>query len=499
MKGTARLTLPNEMGVLGPLQAFVTEAARARGFEGKAVNEIQLTLEEAVSNVIQHAYERGEEATFDVIVEHVPLGMAVTVADQGIPYAPESVPDYTAPRDVDEAESRGLGLLLMRSLADEVIFRNLGPQGKETRIVKYLAGRSVTEEVETASDRHPEGMHSQIYDGPLDLSIRVMEPTEAIEVARCAYEAYGYTYPNSHLYYPERVVELNKTGRILSIVAVSRDDILGHCALEITPGSDNVELGMAFVKPRYRGRKLLKEMTEHLITEASKRHYGGAFVQSVTTHPASQKAALSMGFQHSAILVGFFAPSMDFRKLAGCSGQRLTLAYQYLALADHPNRRIYAPAKHRRILSALYESMGLERTFASPGTPLKERETGPGHTSAEPVPHINAAVIDVKEAAAGTELHLHHIVRQFCLKRTDAILVRLNLEDPSTPELAEALEKRDFLFCGVLPARKGDRLAMIYLNNCTVDFDDIIVAGKTAETLAGCIRSAAETREEEIL
>ncbi|MFP4482205.1 MAG: GNAT family N-acetyltransferase [Thermovirgaceae bacterium] len=496
MKRTARLTLPNEMAVLEPLQAFVAEAARARGFGGKAVGEIQVALEEAVSNVIQHAYEKGEEATFDVTVENVPLGLAVTVADQGIPYAPESVPEYKAPRDVDEAKGRGLGLFLMRSLVDEVIFRNLGPKGKETRLVKYLPDRSVASETEEGSTQQTE-VSMEVYEGPLTWTFRPMRPEEAIEVSRCAYEAYGYTYPNSHLYYPERVVELNRTGHILSIVAANDDDILGHCALEITPGADTVELGMAFVKPRYRGRGILKEMTEHLIAEAGKLRYGGAFVQSVTTHPASQKAALSMGFRYTAILVDFFASSMNFRKLAGCSSDRLTLAYQYLPLAGHPKRSVYPPGHHKNMLASIYESLGLERSFEATSSPLSSRSPGPGLTSAKPVPSINAATIDVEEAAAGTEPYLHHLTRQFCLRRTDAILVRLNLEDPSTPELARALEDRDFLFCGVLPARMGDRLAMIYLNNCTVDFDGIVVAGETAKDLTGYIRSLAETREED--
>jgi serine/threonine-protein kinase RsbW len=485
----ARLTLPNEMGVLGPLQAFVAEAARARGFGQKALAEIEVALEEAVSNVVHHAYEEGEEAAFDVTVEAVPLGLALTVADRGIPYAPESVPAYSAPRDADEAPSKGLGLFLMRRLADEVTFSNLGPRGKETRLVKYLSDRSVADETE----RRPIGTPTAPFEGPLAWTIRPMRPDEAIEVARCAYEAYGYSYPNSHLYYPERVVDLNRDGHIASFVAVSDDDILGHCALEMDGSDDAVELGMAFVKPRYRGRNLLKEMTEHLIGEARRRGYGGAFVQSVTTHGASQKAALSQGFRHSALLAGFFAPSMNFRKLAGCSDQRLTLAYQYLPLADHEKRTVHVPARHGPFLAELYGSLGLKRTF-SPGSP--PREEGAGHLTAQAVEAINAAVIDVDSVGTGTEAQLHHLVRQFCLRRTDAVLVRISLEDGAAPALIEALEERGFLFCGILPRRRKDRIALIYLNNCTVDFDSIAVAGDGARRLLDYVRPLAEAREE---
>ncbi len=496
MRRPARLTLPNEMEALPPLQAFVAEAARSRGFAGKALGEIEVALEEAVTNVLDHAYEEGEEAAFDVTVESVPLGLALTVADRGIPYAPEAVAAYGAPRDIDEASSRGLGLFLMRNLMDEVSFRNLGPEGKETRLVKYLPDRSVADEASLSprkegrpSPASGEGRH----EGPLAWSIRPMRPEEAIEVARCAYEAYGYSYPNSHLYYPERVVELNRNGDIASFVAVSDGDILAHCALEITAGADDVELGMAFVKPRYRGRGLLKEMTIHLTEEARRRGYGSAFVQSVTTHEASQKAALSWGFLHSALLVGFFAPSMDFRKLAGASCQRLTLAYQHLPLDAQEAYAVHLPPRHRAFMAELYDSLGLERTFAPPAAGQRE---GPGRMTADLADAINAAVIDVEEAASGTEAHLHHLVRQFCLRRTDAVLVRLNLEDPATPALTESLERRGFFFCGILPRRQGDRLALIYLNNCSVDFGTVAVAGERGQRLADYIRPLAEDREE---
>ena len=61
-------------------------------------------------------------------------------------------------------------------------------------------------------------------DGPRapeqEYSIRRMRPDEAIYVAQCVYRAYGYNYPNGDLYYPERIAQLNRTGELVSAVAV---------------------------------------------------------------------------------------------------------------------------------------------------------------------------------------------------------------------------------------------------------------------------------------
>ncbi len=488
--------LPNEIWALPPLQAFVEEAARLRGFSEKALREIELVLEEAVTNVLHHAYEEGEEATFQVVLEHTPLGIALTVRDQGIPYTPESTPPYNAPRNLEESPLQGLGLFLMHHLAEELSFRNLGPQGKEVRFAKYLATASVAEDLLSEEKVRPMGTPAEVYEGPLDYSIRCMEPREAVEIARCAYEAYRYSYPNLHIYYPERVVELNRTEQLVSLVAASSEDLLGHCALEIAPHSENVEIGMAFVKPRYRGRGILKEVTLHIIEEARRRNYGGAFVQSVTTHEASQKAALSLGFRHSALLPGFFASSMEFRKIAESSNRRLTLAYQYLPLKKLEERTIYPPEEHRDFLQKIYDSLEIPRILAKPSSETVPSSGNSGEAAAQYVDHINATVIDVSRAAGGTIKHLHHLVRQLCLRRVDAILLRLNLEDPLTPAIARDLERKGFLFCGVFPAPREDRLGLIYLNNCEVPFEDIRVAGPMGEALLEYIRHLAMKREE---
>src|SRR5262249_56398498 len=63
-------------------------------------------------------------------------------------------------------------------------------------------------------------------------SIRRFRPADAIGVAQCVYRSFGYTYGDADLYYPDRLVHLNETGQLVSIVAL--DDagaIVGHLGL----------------------------------------------------------------------------------------------------------------------------------------------------------------------------------------------------------------------------------------------------------------------------
>jgi hypothetical protein len=77
------------------------------------------------------------------------------------------------------------------------------------------------------------------------------------------------------------------------------------------------------------------------------------------------------------------------------------------------------------------------------------------------------------------------------------VLLKLNLEDPLAPKIAGDLEKRGFLFCGVFPAFQEDRLALIYLNNCIVNFEEIHVADPMGEALVAYIQHLGKEREEE--
>ncbi len=68
--------------------------------------------------------------------------------------------------------------------------------------------------------------------GKIDFEVRRMMLEEAIEVSRCAYKSHGFSFLDDHIYYPERLVEMNRKLEMISAVAVtSENDLMGHAAL----------------------------------------------------------------------------------------------------------------------------------------------------------------------------------------------------------------------------------------------------------------------------
>src|SRR5205823_12902501 len=119
----------------------------------------------------------------------------------------------------------------IRLAGDQARWINSGPAGMELRLTKARpAGDSLsgaTPEAPAAPRPQPPLAPPQQY------TIRRLHPSEAIQVSQVIYRVYGYSYPNPDLYYADRIVHLNETGELVSIVAVDEGGtVVGHYALE---------------------------------------------------------------------------------------------------------------------------------------------------------------------------------------------------------------------------------------------------------------------------
>ena len=100
-------------------------------------------VDEAFTNVVEHAFDPDEDATFKIICTHIPLGLKIAIREKGMPFDPAKIPEYDPTTSLEEQSGEGLGFYLMKQSMDEVQFNNLGKQGKETCLIKYLPKKSM--------------------------------------------------------------------------------------------------------------------------------------------------------------------------------------------------------------------------------------------------------------------------------------------------------------------------------------------------------------------
>jgi len=114
------LTLKNKVEELAQLAPFVSTLAKEAGLDETLHSQVDLALDEAVSNVVMYAYEEGAEGTIDIEAMANTEKIKIVITDSGRPFDPTTArdPDITLP--VEERPVGGLGIFLVRQVMDSV-------------------------------------------------------------------------------------------------------------------------------------------------------------------------------------------------------------------------------------------------------------------------------------------------------------------------------------------------------------------------------------------
>ena len=118
-------TFPADYSSLGPISILIRDFAERIGFNEKHVYEIELAVDEACSNIIDHAYLPGEEGEITLSMATDQYGMTVVLRDSGQPFNPHDVPAPDLASDITVRRERGLGVFLVHQLMDYVHYEAL--------------------------------------------------------------------------------------------------------------------------------------------------------------------------------------------------------------------------------------------------------------------------------------------------------------------------------------------------------------------------------------
>jgi serine/threonine-protein kinase RsbW len=483
-----RLEVPNDTAAIPLIGDFVCNVARLTGFEEGDATNIRTAVVEAANNVIHHAFAPGEKASFDVICEPTQLGLGIIISEMGMPFdSSRAVECSVRTPDGPPPGREEKGICLMKRTMDEVSFHNLGKRGKETRLFKYLdtgtASSCITQAELDAAGKTKTG--DALPKGSVSYLVRRMDPSEAVEVSKCAYGAYHYSYFYEYMYYPERVKRLNETGELISYVAVTRErEIMGHAALRAEKERGVAELMAAFVRPEYRGQGCLNALTEALIEEGKSRGFSGLYVRAVTSHPYSQKAALKYGFSGSCLYLAQY-DTLEFVELTTGNRERESMLHAFIYLHRPAPFRIYPPPHHKEMVIRIYEGLG-----AYPETAYEQTESLQAASSVRVIIEpYHTAKIEILEYGVDLVPKVEQSLRALCIDRIEAVYLFLDLCNPLTALITADFENMGFFFAGINPGAPGtDLLVLQFLNNLAVDYGHLQFASEMGRQVAEYIR-----------
>jgi len=101
---------------------LVTRAAEAAGFDERDKYAVQLAVDEACTNIIEHAYGGEGDGQIDCTCHVSDDDLKIVLRDSGRPFDLKSVPDPDLDSDLQECRIGGIGLHFIYQLMDDVCF-----------------------------------------------------------------------------------------------------------------------------------------------------------------------------------------------------------------------------------------------------------------------------------------------------------------------------------------------------------------------------------------
>jgi len=116
-----KLVIKSKLSELHKIEEFVEQISDVYNVNSNYYSNILVALNEAVTNSIVHGNQEQESKSVEVLFEAKNKGLFFTIKDQGDGFDFEHYPDPTD-ISIDDYESIGKGLYLMKSLSDVISY-----------------------------------------------------------------------------------------------------------------------------------------------------------------------------------------------------------------------------------------------------------------------------------------------------------------------------------------------------------------------------------------
>ncbi len=127
---------PARFDQLDAIRGFAAQAARDAGMRESEINAIELAVDEACSNIVEHAYEGMKDGDIECTCDASSEALTIILRDHGKPFDSATVPIPDVNADLKKRRVGGLGIFIMRKLMDEVRFEALGRAGNVLTMIK---------------------------------------------------------------------------------------------------------------------------------------------------------------------------------------------------------------------------------------------------------------------------------------------------------------------------------------------------------------------------
>ncbi len=131
-----QLIVSGHFANLAKISDFISQAAVKAGLDDRAIYAVQMAVDEACCNIIEHAYGGEGIGQIRLLYNIQADGLQVIIYNHGAPFDPSQVAELDTQAPLSERKGRGMGLFFIRRLVDSVEFKFGTPQGHQLILFK---------------------------------------------------------------------------------------------------------------------------------------------------------------------------------------------------------------------------------------------------------------------------------------------------------------------------------------------------------------------------
>ena len=132
------LSVDSRLERLGEISEFIQRVAQTFGLNEDQTYDVQMAVDEACTNVIEHAYRGRKNGTIDITCDQRGNNLVIVIRDFGERFDPIQV---ARPRTKDPLSRRnivGLGIFFMKKMMDKVEFKFSPSEGNRLTMIKKI-------------------------------------------------------------------------------------------------------------------------------------------------------------------------------------------------------------------------------------------------------------------------------------------------------------------------------------------------------------------------
>lgn len=132
------IQVPSSTENLAIVRDFLKAVGSQAGMQDGEVAKVQLAVDEACANVIEHAYDHDASRKVMIRVDFDAETLRVEIVDTGRGFDPDSIKPEELKDLAAQRKTGGLGLRLIQTLMDEVIYNAVPGEKNEIHMSKRI-------------------------------------------------------------------------------------------------------------------------------------------------------------------------------------------------------------------------------------------------------------------------------------------------------------------------------------------------------------------------